>query len=162
MTMPKQRPGKSKQDVGTPWEFIRAVEARFGAIDWDLAAHAENTKCGDFFYGPGSAHAEDTFSVDWAARHPAGNLWLNSEFADISPYAEKCAYESARRHGMIFLLTPASIGTEWFEDHVHRKAMVLGLAPRLKFVGSKDGYPKDLSLSVYSCGLNGFGTWRWK
>jgi hypothetical protein len=34
----------SKQDLGTPREFIRAVEKRWGPLAWDLAASAANTK----------------------------------------------------------------------------------------------------------------------
>jgi hypothetical protein len=30
--MPEQKPGRSKQDYGTPWDFIKAVEARFGKL----------------------------------------------------------------------------------------------------------------------------------
>ncbi len=40
--------------------------------------------------------------------------------------------------------------------------MVLGLSPRLTFEGTKDPYPKDLMLSVFGYGMNGFDTWRWK
>ncbi len=159
-SVPAQKPGKSRQDYGTPLPFIRAVEARFGSLDWDLAAHARNSRCGEFFYGPGSKHAEDSFSVVWAARHPKGNLWLNPPFSDIAPWAEKCADEAKRRRGLIFLLTPASIGSEWFAEHVHRKAMVLALRPRLSFDG-KAPYPKDLILAVHGLGLHGFDTWRW-
>ncbi len=40
MTEPKQKPGRSKQDYGTPPEFLDAVKARFRieAFDCDLAA----------------------------------------------------------------------------------------------------------------------------
>ena len=68
------------------------------------------------------------------------------------------------------MLTPASIGTEWFAEHVNRKAMVLGLSPRITFddtppnpkTGKVEAYPKDLMLSVFGMGLNGFDTWQWK
>lgn len=157
MTEPAQKPGRSKQDYGTPLEFIRAVESRFGRIVCDLAAHAGNAKCQTFI-----GVEENTFSVDWAARFPTGTLWFNPEFADLDPCAEKCAAESDRRHGLILLLTPASIGSGWFARHVNRKAMVLGLSPRLTFEGTNAPYPKDLMLSVFGMGLNGFDTWRWK
>jgi hypothetical protein len=42
--VPKQKPGKSKQDYGTPWELIRAIEARWGKLTIDLAARADNAK----------------------------------------------------------------------------------------------------------------------
>lgn len=167
--MPRQKPAESKQDYGTPRRFIRAVEARFGLLEWDLAAHRENTKCGEFYYGPGSTHGEDTFAISWASRHPTGTLYLNPEFDDIARYVEKCAIESRSRHGLITVLTPASIGSVWFEEHVRGKAMVLGLSPRMTFdgtppnpkTGKPDQYPKDLMLSVYGYGLHGFDTWRW-
>jgi phage N-6-adenine-methyltransferase len=147
----------SRQDYGTPWDFIRAVEARFGPIVCDLAAHAENAKCATFL-----SAEEDSLMVPWAERWPTGTLWLNPEFKDIDPWAEKCSIESRARHGFILMLTPASIGTEWFASHVNRKAMVLGLSPRLTFDGTSAPYPKDLMLSVYSAWLSGFDTWRWK
>jgi len=151
--------GKSRQDYGTPWEFIHAVEARFGPIIFDLAATAANRKA-PLHWGPDVGI--DSLEMDWADAHPTGNLWLNPEFVDIAPWAAKCAAESVKRHGLIPFLTPASIGTDWFAKHVHRKALVLALSPRLTFEGTSDPYPKDLMLSIYGYGLHGFDTWRWK
>ncbi len=147
----------SKQDYGTPWEFIHACEYRFGPIVCDLAASAENAKAPLFF-----DRARDSLSVSWSTEHPTGTLWLNPEFADLDPWAEKCASESLSRHGLILLLTPASIGSNWFAAHVNRKAMVLGLSPRLQFEGTTAPYPKDLMISCYGHGLSGFDVWRWK
>jgi phage N-6-adenine-methyltransferase len=149
--------GRSRQDYGTPWEFIRAVVDRFGPLDHDLAASEKNAKASTFY-----DEASDSISKDWGRAHPTGNLWLNPPFAYIEPWANKCEFESNRRHGLIFLLTPASIGTEWFAKYVHRKALVLALSPRLTFEGTDDPYPKDLMLSVYGYGMNGFDTWRWR
>jgi len=61
----------------------------------------------------------------------------------------------------VLMLTPASIGSEWFQRYVHRKAMVLGLSPRLHFVGAADPYPKDCMLSCFGFGVTGFDIWRW-
>lgn len=154
---PVQKPrGTAKQDYGTPWEFIEAVEKRFGVLTYDLACTRENAKAPAGFYHP----EEDALAQSW--RGFSGNLWLNLPFADISPWAEKLAKECAHRLGFSFFLTPASIGSVWFADHVRDFAMVLGLSPRLAFEGTSDPYPKDLMLSVYGYGLRGFGTWRWK
>jgi phage N-6-adenine-methyltransferase len=151
--------GRSKQDYGTPWEFIRAVERRFGPLVADLACTRANAKAPTGFYFDAGFDALDRL---WAETFPDGNLWLNPPFANIDPWAEKCAAESANRRGLILLLTPASIGTDWFARHVHRNAMVLGLAPRLTFEGTTDPYPKDLMLSVFGMGMSGFDCWRWK
>ncbi len=147
----------TKQDYGTPWEFVHAVERRFGSLTCDLAASFENRKAPDCYTA-----ADDALSKDWAQHYPIGNLWLNPPFADIDPWAEWCALMSPKRRGMILLLTPASIGSNWFAQHVNRKAMVLGLSPRLTFEGCEDPYPKDLMISIFSAGLCGFDVWRWK
>ena len=146
--------GKSKQDYGTPPEFLEAVRLRFGPISFDLAATIENSVCGEWFYGP----TQDSLAQDWALHD--GLLWLNPPFANIAPWAEKSA-ACRHRRGWLLLLTPASIGTDWFAEHVKDNAIVLGLSPRLTFVGTTDPYPKDLMLSCFGFGMSGFDTWRW-
>lgn len=153
-TGPSIRRGRSKQDYGTPVEFIRAAEQRFGPIAFDLAASPDNAKAHPYF-----TEADDSLKQSWVKF--AGTLWLNPPFANISPWAEKCA-ELRNRTGWILFLTPASIGTDWFAEHVNGKALVLGLSPRLTFEGTEDPYPKDLMLSVFGYGVHGFDTWRWK
>lgn len=147
--------GRSKQDYGTPIEFMRAVGLRFGWPAFDLACTRENAKAPVGYYHP----EDDAFEHDWSIL--AGVLWLNPPFANIGPWARKCAVEGSTRRGLLLLLTPASIGTDWYANHVHRHAMVLGLSPRLTFEGTTDPYPKDLMLSVYGYGMSGFDTWRW-
>jgi phage N-6-adenine-methyltransferase len=156
MTEPAQKPGRSRQDYGTPISFIHAVENRFGGpITWDLAAHADNAKCANYY-----DQRQDSLAQDWTQLR--GNLWLNPPFADIEPWARKCK-ESRVEGRRIFLLTPASVGSLWFAEHVHGHALVLGLCPRLRFEGAKDDYPRDLILSVYSAHMRiGFEVWKWK
>lgn len=146
--------GGSKQDYGTPPEFIRAVEERFGPIAFDLAASAENTVAPAYF-----DEEADSLKQDWWKLE--GNLWLNPPFAHIEPWAAKCE-EVRHRQGWLFFLTPASVGCNWFERHLHRKAYVIGVSPRLTFVGESHGYPKDLSISLFGFGVSGFDTWRWQ
>lgn len=160
---PAQRRGRSKQDYGTPREFLYAVERRFGSIEMDLAAHAGNAVVPKYL-GPGSNIAEDALAPDviWS-RHdcrPTGLLWLNPPFADIYPWAEKCAQEGSRG-ARIALLAPYSLA-DWYEDHVHQKALVLKLKPRMTFVGAVDPYPKDLILAMYGPWVApGETIWRW-
>lgn len=157
--MPEQKPWKSKQDVGTQPEFLRAVERRFGPIRWDLAAHRDNHVVPQYL-GPGSTHGEDSLKVSWHLL--GGLLFLNPEFSDIDPWAEKCAAEGARG-ARVKMLVPASIGTDWFREHVHHKALWLALSPRLTFVGHKDPYPRDLILCCYGPWVApGFDCWRWR
>lgn len=150
--------GNTKQDYGTPWEFIRAVEAKWGPLLCDLACTRENAKAPKGYYFP----EVDSLKADWSADYPTGNLWLNPPFKLIDPWAEKCAWHGVRRDGLIFLLTPASIGTDWFRARVYGNARVLGVSPRLTFEGEKDPYPKDLMLSIFGKATDGFALWKYK
>lgn len=159
MPEPKQKPGSSRQDYGTPWALIRAIEARWGKLTIDLAARADNAKCPESI-----TPEEDSLKQDWARCIGGGIGWLNPPFGDIAPWAAKCL---AARGTSIIMLTPASIGSEWFADYCEGKAKVVGLRPRLKFEGCKDPYPKDCMLTLW-CEQNGifhderdFQTWRW-
>jgi phage N-6-adenine-methyltransferase len=157
--MPKQKPGKSEQTVQTPPAFVAAVQARFGRIGFDLAATAENSVAGALaFFGPRSLDGEDAFTQEW----PRGKLcWLNPPFGNVRPFATKAAAE-AKRGIRTAMLVPASVGSNWFAEHVHGKAMVLALRPRLTFVGQEDPYPKDLILCLYGPWYPaGFATWQW-
>jgi phage N-6-adenine-methyltransferase len=159
MSEPKQKPGRSKQDYGTPWEFVRAVEKRFGRLDVDLAARSDNAKA-PAFIGPD----QDSLSVPWAAYFRARSMlaWLNPPFADIEPWAAKCLEETRAPSGLrVIMLTPASVGSNWFAAHVHRKALVLALNGRITFEGTKDPYPKDCMLSLFGFGETGFDVWKW-
>lgn len=160
MTEPKQKPGKSRQDYGTPGDFIAAVERRFGRLAVDLAARADNAKAPTWI-------DEDADSLATATRWDGlcdRLLWLNPPFANIAPWAAKCllhAEACAALGGRIFLLTPASVGANWYSAHVHQKALVLFLNGRITFEGTTDPYPKDCMLSVFG-EVPGFEVWRWK
>lgn len=148
----------TKQDYETPNDFLEAVTARFGAIDFDLAAASREVSKGDRFLGPET----DSLRALWQIY--AGDLaWLNPPFTNIDPWAAKCVAATPSLDGgaRILLLVPASVGSEWFRLHVHGKAYVHALNPRLKFVGCKDPYPKDCILAEYGA-APGFDVWRWK
>lgn len=149
---------KSKQDHETPQEFVDAVETRFGHITWDLAAQAKNTKHPNYFDKKANSLAQEWHNI-------GGLLWLNPEYGTIEPWAKKCK-EEADLGARITMLVPASIGTNWFAEHVYGHALVLGIRPRIIFVGEKMGYPKDMMLAVFGNSgapwAPGFGVWRWK
>ena len=170
--MPKQKPGSSKQGYETPPEFIKAVERRFGKIHVDLAATDRSCSRGCHFISPEQDSLSDAVDwMDWGLidisdkRHRCA--WLNPPFADLEPWMMKAlAYSNEAREKKLWamplvMLTPASIGTNWFANVVHGNALVLGLSPRITFVGETQGYPKDLMLTVWNCGVRGFDCWRW-
>lgn len=160
--MPKQKPGESNQVVGTPWDFIYAVERRFGPRHVDLAALEENAKA-PMYITP----EMNSLVYPWEHLFTTGatNFWLNPEFAKIFPWAKKCKdfsskREFVKRKSNLCLLTPASVGSNWFSECIHGSALVLALQPRITFVGSTTPYPKDCILSVFGV-EPGFDVWRW-
>ena len=155
--VPVQKPGKSEQSVGTPIDFLDAVRRRFGTIVRDLAADIDNAVTPRCITVAGNSLVQP-----WAEDDPTGLLWLNPPFSDIRPWARKCAVESKMRHGLIVMLTPGGVSTNWFHDHVAPNAYVLDLNPRLRFIGHDQDYPKDLILSVFGYGLVGRAQWQWK
>lgn len=100
------------------------------------------------------AAALDAFAQDWST---LGSGWLNCEFGDIAPWAEKCG-----KGGESTLLTPASVGSNWMRDHVFGIADVYLLSGRLCFDG-KNVFPKDCALSHFHAGATGtIALWDWK
>ena len=156
MVEPKNNRGKSEQSVETPDDFIRAVEERFGHISFDLAAEESNQKAKRWegmWYGEG----EDSLKQDWTKHN--GLLWLNPEFGNIRPWAKKCV-ESMDNGRLILMLTPLSSSC-WATEFCHQHAHVIGLNGRIKFVGHKWFFPKDLILSVFGW-PPGFSIWNWR
>lgn len=150
MSGPRVTSGKgSEQSVGTPREFLDAVERRFGIITLDLAADENNRVCDAWI-----SKETDSLSVPWTS---PGLLWVNPPYSKIEPWARKCAGAKC----LVALLVPASVGTNWFSDYVYRHAYVLFLHPRVTFVGHKKPYPRDLMLAVYGYS-RGFECWNWK
>lgn len=150
--MPVQKPGRSKQDYSTPNDFMDSVIKKFGPIDFDLAANNENAKSNNYF-----SEDDNSLEQDWTKLN--GNLWLNPPYANIAPWAEKCKNSIGINRNILFLV-PASIGSNWFYEHVYRFAKIYALNPRLSFDG-KNAYPKDCFLAHYG-GSFDFEVWRWK
>jgi phage N-6-adenine-methyltransferase len=152
--------GQSRQDYRTPADFLAAVEERFGPITWDLAADADSKACPRYL-GPGSRFL-DALAVDWATvLAPRHTAWINPPFANIAPWAERCA-ALRERAGWTLLLVPASVGSAWWARSVHGIGFAFWLAPRLTFGGCSDPYPKDLALVAYGFGVTGAAPWRWR
>lgn len=154
MVTPAQKPHRSVQEVETPPELIAAIESRFGKIDFDLAASSSNAKAARFF-----TKEDDSLSQSWRLEG-VRVAWLNCEFGDAKPYAKKCSEVRYLRRWTL-LLVP--MGTQdWACEHVWRKAFVLKLKGRVKFVNHKQGFPKDLILAAYGFGLSGEEVWDWR
>lgn len=151
---------KSVQDVRTPLDLLEAVALRFGDINVDLAATVKNA-IADRWLGPGSHIAEDSLAHDWATLRLCVTAWLNPPFGAIAPWAAKCAATPTGPHRRILLLVPASVGSNWWAEHVHNRAAVKFLSPRVRFVGHDQPFPKDLALCCYGEDSS-YALWRWR
>lgn len=160
----------TKQDYEAPPEFIAAIERRFGPIDIDLAARADNAKAprwlghGASLWDPSDdidGDPEDSLSVNWSKLINVKVAYLNPPFLNMRPWAAQCAAVRFLPRWTL-MLSPASIGCRWYRDHVHGKANVDGIS-RIKFLGTDAVYPKDLMLSAFGYGVAGWGCglWRW-
>ena len=155
-TMPAQRPGSSRQDYETPWEFIHAVEKKYGPLSIDISGSPENKKAPLVITKEMDALAYGWFGLP-------GNLWCNPEYRLIPKFLQKAVNDGMdRRTYLLHFLIPASVSTNYFADLIHDRAMVEPIRPRLHFVGMEEPYPKDLMLVSYGHGRSGFEPWRWK
>lgn len=160
-TMPKQKPGKSRQDYRTPPEFLRAVKSmlEIDAFDADLAADEHNAVAECYFTEQDSAFDAPTwfFGEGWN--------WLNPPYANIAPWVRRAATEG-QIGVQTAVLIPAAVGANYWRDYVHGIAMVYFLNGRITFVGCDAGYPKDCALLLYGapeslCADFPYDIWTW-
>jgi phage N-6-adenine-methyltransferase len=161
-TGPTVKRHKSPTEYSTPADFIAAVTRRFGRIEWDLAATAENKKA-ECYFGPDHKQPDsrDALAQDWRPLVGyGGTLWLNPPYDPIRPWTEKVATTRSRA-GWTLFLCPSSTGAAWFQENLVPNAYILDLSPRLSFDG-KNPFPKDLVLACVGFDVVGRGFWRWK
>lgn len=88
------------------------------------------------------------------------DLWLNCEWANVTPWAAKCWAEAARGAN-ILLLTHVAVA-DWARDLIFGKADVSLLSGRLMFDG-KNVLPKDTQLAHFWPGQTGsLDVWDWR
>lgn len=148
---------RSNQAHTTPWDFISALEKRFGIIAIDLAAYKKTAKAGRFI-----TPRENSLKQNWAALLKGDVGYLNPPFDPIGPWIDKCI-EEAMKGARLLVLSRASIDANWFWK-MYPHCEVYALVPRITFLGSKDVYPGSLILSAFNFGVwNGrIERWYWK
>lgn len=161
MAPPRQKPGSSCQTYATPPEFLQATKKLLRITDFtiDLAASAENTVCEKFYDEVYDSLAR---TGDWVTD---GLAWLNPPFGHIAPWVEK-AFRESLLGARIAMLVPASVGSNWWFNWVHHKAVAVLLNGRITFVGHTAPYPKDCALLLYdeqdTHGISPYYTiWSW-
>lgn len=159
MSMPLQKPGRSKQDYQTPPELLEAIKDRLRIKDFDIdvAASKENKVC-EYHYDEQSNGLEQS----WAVPEPeSGWAWCNPPYASIGPWVRKAAVEAHNGTNSV-LLVPASIGANWWSEWVTKYAYITFLNGRITFVGCDNVYPKDCALLLYTpWRMVGNDYWGW-
>ena len=173
----------SKQDYRTPADLMTACRKRFGPVGFDLAATASNAQHERYFapseivtvegkgkdrniirtpHHDSAAYALDAFRHSWAEiSRQFGLCWLNCEFGAIADWSARCKLEG-NEGARILLLTPASVGANWFSDHVAGCADIYYMKGRPAFIAG-EVYNKDCMISHYGPGATGMTcVWDWR
>lgn len=164
---------ESSGDIWTPWDFIRAIEETFNLpVLVDLAATERSTKA-KIYVRPEDNSLKQDWNRFWRFHARTGIMYLNPPYSNIAPWAKKCAqaYE-CNEQVEIMLLVPASVGANWFWDHVWPYATVYSVG-RMVFDNCFDRktsqlvstvYPKDLILAHYTntTPSRTLQRWQWK
>lgn len=160
--------GNSQQNFATPRIFGAAVLQRLNIDQFahDFAASSENAVAN--CYWDEELNSLSRTPERWRMALTAPDIenawgWLNPPFDKIAPWAKACAAlkETA---GQIAFLVPAAVGSNWWHDYVHGRALVLFLNGRIPFDPKKPhwGYPKDLALCLYSATCEpSYEIWEW-
>ncbi len=135
MSGPNSAPEIGQQNYRTGQPFLESCCRRFGIKEFffDLACTTQD--CigteGGFTYPE-----IDALKEDWTflAQLP-GTSFFNPPFAQSGAFAAKAASSGAHIVGLV----PVAIGTQWWQQHVHRKAVVVGVG-RLVF-NTPEGTP---------------------
>ncbi len=142
----------SKSDEwATPQDLFDRLHAEFD-FQIDLAATAENSKCGNYFWDKD----DDSLTKWWGENYKRG--WLNPPYSRglCAKFIAKAAEE--RRKGFLtVLLLPARTDTKAFHQHIYnaeawqaRPGVEIRFLPgRLKFGGSVNSAPFPSMVIVF-------------
>ena len=168
----KKTAGVSKNDWETPPGLGKKIRETFG-ITLDVCATAETAQAQNYFGPPGeplgnaqSGARPETPGSDISIRRFvrcigndglvqswAGHRWyMNPPYSggQIDAWLAKAEYEALTR-GTSFgvVLLPNSSDSKWWRRYVHKKAVVLPIHGRLKFVGAPSGAMFASVLALY-------------
>lgn len=140
--------GSRVQTLCTPPKLLEELDFRYGLFDVDLAATTEN-RVARFHLGPGSelhgdaTHPEARLALGRAfPRAPASRLrcFCNPPFAQIPAWVDLAFWVATQLDGMVVLLVPSRVGTEWWHRLEHPEDGVVTQEDRIladRFPGSK-------------------------
>jgi phage N-6-adenine-methyltransferase len=129
---------RSEQVVRTPPWLLDSVALTWGPIGLDVAASDDNAVCLCYF-----TEAGDGLSLPWLVGKDC-IVWCNPPYNNIGAWIAHAAEQREETESVLLVL--ASVGSNWWSAHVHGKAEVIFLRPRITFVGETNPFPRDLAL----------------
>ncbi len=158
MPEPRQRPGRSKQDYGTPSIVLAAVRRlmHVSAFALDAAASQENAVASRYY-----TIVQNGLLQPW---DDDGVTWWNPPYGQCGHWAAKANAEAALGRVSAGLI-PASVGSHWWRKWVHQRAHVKFLNGRVTFAGCTAPFPKDVVLAIFGDPVRwpaGYDVWRWR
>jgi len=138
---------KTKDEWTTPQDFWEKLNAEF-QFTWDVAARAENSKCGLHYFGPDHPDPRRRDALDpgvvWGVVS-----WMNPPYSSGRRFIARAAFEARYRGNIVVCLVPARTDTHWWHGYVwNRKKHQLRagvevrfIKGRLRFGGAEHGAP---------------------
>jgi len=91
----------------TPAELFAAIDGEFNFVG-DVAASDDN-----YLHNRYLTSEDDALSLEWGELFPAGYIWCNPPYSDITPWVQK-AQEAVKSAIGVVMLVPADTSVGWF------------------------------------------------
>lgn len=134
---------------GTPPEFFKRMQDKYGIFDIDVCATAESTKCSKYF-----DISANGLEQDWS-----GLCWMNPPYGrGIGAWIKK-AFEESKKGAKVVCLIPARTDTAWWHDYVIKHGKIEFLRGRIKFVpfGENKNVGKKQNSAAFPSAVVTFG-----
>lgn len=118
-------PPSERDEWRTPKPIFHYANMRWGPLEIDLAASAENTLCPRFF-----TQEDDALSKRWHEHGASG--WCNPPYSNTGAWVEKAAVEAVCGFTTVMLL-PEPAGASWMARFSHARNLVF-LIGRVSFL----------------------------
>mgnify|MGYP003153967427 CR=1 FL=1 len=128
-------------DWGTPEDFFRKLNNRFGPFTLDAAANDSNYKVENYI-----TEADDAFSQDWSGN----TVFLNPPYGrGLKNWICKAYEEGRKDNTVVVMLIPARTDTNYWHNYVMKAQEIYFVHGRLKFGDSSNSTPFPSAVIVF-------------
>ena len=126
---------------GTPLDFFKKLDWRFGPFDLDPCADSVNAKCTQFY-----TEEDNGLQQDWEGF----TSFVNPPYGrGIEEWIKKAYQESRKENTSVVMLIPARTDTKYWHNYVMRADEVYFVKGRLKFGDSENSAPFPSAVVVF-------------